>query len=95
LKRPHVLRQARTAEREARFHVVRGQVQLLVAAEDVHDLMAVNLEALTKIADLVGEADLQRVPGIARILDHLRRANARGDEGCLDARIERFGRGGV
>ena len=56
LQRAHVLRQARAAEREAGLQVIRRQVQLLVLAEDVHDLVAVDADALAEVADLVGEA---------------------------------------
>src|SRR5207244_12951622 len=34
-----------------------------------------------RIADLVGKADLQRVEGVGRVLDHLRRPDGRVDEG--------------
>ena len=65
LQRADVLRQARAAERETGLQVVRRQVQLVVLAEDVHHLVAVHVEALAQVADLVGEAHLQRVPGVA------------------------------
>ena len=84
LQRAHVLRQARPAEREARLQVVGREVQLRRPAEDVHHLVAVDAEPLADVADLVGEADLQRVPGVARVLHHLGDADARADERRVD-----------
>ena len=51
--------------------------------------MAVDVELLAQVADLVREADLQRVPGVARVLDHLRDADAGADERRVDRLIER------
>ena len=70
----HVLRQARAAEGEARLQVVGREVELRVLAEDVHHLVAVDAERLADVADLVGEADLQRVPGVVGVLHHLARS---------------------
>ena len=84
LQRAHVLRQARAAEREPRLQVVRRQVQLLVAAEDVHHLVAVDAERLHRLPISLAKHDLQRVPGVARVLDHLRDADARADERRVD-----------
>ena len=98
LQRAHVLRQARAAEREARLQVIRREVQLVVLAEDVHHLVAVDADALAQVADLVGEDHLHRVPRVARVLHHLGDADAGAEERRLDVLVERLGRrrvGGV
>ena len=70
-QRSQVLRQACAAERESRLQIGGGDVQLVIAAEDVHDLMAVGADRLADAADLVGETHLQRVPRVVHVLDHL------------------------
>ena len=70
-QRPHVLGQAGAAEGEAGAQVDRGQVELGVGAEDVHDALAVEALGLGQAADLVGEAHLEGVPGVVGVLDHL------------------------
>ena len=57
--------------------------------------MAVHVEPLAEVADLVGKADLQRVPRIARVLDHLGDADARADERRVDRLIQGDGAAGV
>src|SRR5204862_5960485 len=71
-ERPDILRQAGSAESESRLEIVRRQVELRVLAEDLHELVAVEAQALADVADFVREADLERVPGVVRILHHLR-----------------------
>ena len=70
-QRPDVLGEAGAAEGEAGAQVDRGQVQLGVGAEDVHDPLAVQPLGLGQAADLVGEGDLQSVPGVVGVLGHL------------------------
>ena len=89
LQRAHVLGQARAAEGEPRLEVVGRKVQLLVAAEDVHHLVAVDVELLAQVADLVREHHLERMPGVARVLHHLGDADAGADERRVDRLVER------
>ncbi len=91
LKSAHVLGKAGPAEREAWLQVVRREIEFRVAAEDVHHLVAVHPKPLADRADLVGERHLQRVPRVARVLHHLRDADARADERCVHALVERDG----
>ena len=49
-------------------------------------------EPLAQVADLVGEADLEGVPGVAGVLDHLGGADAGGHQRRLDLAVQRFGR---
>ncbi len=70
-QRAQVLRQAVAAEGETRPQIGGGDVQLAVQAEDVHHAMRIHAEGLAQRADLVGEADLQRMPGIVGVLHHL------------------------
>src|SRR5581483_4911 len=51
--------------------------------------MAVDAEALAQVADLVREADLQRVPGVACVLHHLGDADARADQRRIDRLVQR------
>src|SRR3954469_5326439 len=95
LQRAHVLRQARSAERKPRLQVIRRQVQLLVAAKNVHHFVAVDLELLAQVADLVREHHLQRVPGVARVLHHLGDTDAGADQRRVDRLIQRDGAAGV
>ena len=83
-----VLGQARAAEGEAGLEINRRDVELGVAAEDVHHRVAVDAGRLAHIADLVAEADLERVPHIVGIFDHLAGLDRGGDERRLDAVIE-------
>ncbi len=64
--------QAGSSERKARQKVSGGDIKLFILAEDVHDSVCVDRKSLAKIADLVREADLERMPAIVDILDHLR-----------------------
>src|SRR4030095_5867862 len=77
LQRTDVLGKARTAEREARLEVVRRDIQLLIAAEDLHDFVAVDADSLAEVADLVGKDDFHRMPRVACVLHHLGNADTR------------------
>jgi hypothetical protein len=57
--------------------------------------VAVDLQSLAQVADLVREADLQGVPGVARVLDHLRRPDARRHQRRADVFIQGCHRQGV
>ena len=85
-QRPDVLRQAGAAEGEAGAQVDRGQVQLGVGAEDVHDPLAVEPLGLGQAADLVGEGHLEGVPGVVGVLDHLGQLQIGLDQRCARAR---------
>src|SRR5579871_4516971 len=67
-----ILRQTGTAKGEPRLKVSGGDVELSILAEDFHDLVRIHIEGLAQVADLVREADFQRMPVIVHILDHLR-----------------------
>lgn len=71
-QRGDILRQAGAAKRRAGAHVVAGDVQPRVLADDIHDAEGVLVEVLGEAADLVGKADLQCVEVIAGVFDHLR-----------------------
>ena len=51
--------------------------------------MAVDVEPLAQVADLVREAHLERVPRVARVLDHLGDPDAGAHEGRVDRLVER------
>ncbi len=70
-QRAQVLGQAGAAERKTRLQVGRRQIELGVAAEEIHHPVAVDLERLAQRADLVGEAHFQRVPGVVGVLHQL------------------------
>jgi len=89
LQRADVLGEARSAERKPWPQVVRREVQLLVAAEHLHHLVAVDLELLAHISDFVRKAHFERVPRVARVLDHFRHADARAHERRVDRSVER------
>src|SRR3989441_1479490 len=88
LQRADILWEARAAECEARLQVVGREVQLLVATEDVHHFVAVDTDALAQVADLVREADFQRVPRVVRVFHHLGDADAGADERRVDRLVE-------
>src|SRR5262249_47789613 len=79
-ERANVLGKARAPEGEAGLEVVGGEIELRVLAEDLHEPMAVQTQALADVADLVREADLQRVPRVVRVLHHLRGLVVGADE---------------
>jgi len=87
-ERAKILGQAGAAEGEARLQIFGRDIELRVAAEDVHDLMAINAERLGDGADLVAEADLERVPGIVGIFHHLRDLDVRVDHRRVETFIE-------
>ena len=55
------------------FRYVRRHIQLVVAAEHLHHFVAVDPQPLAQVADLVREAHLERMPGVARVLASSRR----------------------
>ena len=63
--------QAGPAEGEARPQVGRGDVQLGVLAEDLHDLARVDAVGAEHPGDLVRERDLRGVEGVAGVLQRL------------------------
>ena len=75
-----VLRQAGAAVGKAGFKVIGGDVELFVLAEDLHDLVAVDVELLADIADFVAEDDLEGVEGVVDILHDLRHADVGADK---------------
>ena len=76
-RRAQVLGQARAAEREARLQVGARDVELRVAAHQVHHLERIDAQRFAQSRGFVGERDLQRVEVVAAVLDHLRRAHRR------------------
>ena len=88
-ERTQILGQARAAEGEARLQVGGRDVQLRVADEDVHHVVGVETEGSGDDADLVREADLQRVEGVVGVLDHLRDAQRHAIDRRLDPLVER------
>ena len=83
----HILRQARTTIRKTGFEIIRTDIQLLVFAEDLHHLVAINIQFLTDVSHFVTEHNLQRVIGIVDIFHHLSYADVCADELRLDALV--------
>ncbi|HXV75023.1 MAG TPA: hypothetical protein VD788_01800 [Candidatus Polarisedimenticolaceae bacterium] len=79
-QRPQVLRQTRATEREPRLEIGRRDVELPVVADQRHDRMRVDADGLADSPDLVGEGDLQRVEGVAGVLQHLGGRDRGADE---------------
>src|ERR1700687_1357381 len=63
----HVLGQTRTAKSEAGHKIMPRDVELGIAAEDVHHCIRVHFRLLADRGDLVSEGDLQSVKGVAGI----------------------------
>ena len=89
-QRTHVFRQARTAEGEARAHVVLGQVQGLVLANHFHHFTAIDADGFGDVADLVGEGHFGRVPDVAGVLDHLGNGDVLADDRCVEFFVQRL-----
>src|SRR5262249_9323165 len=70
-KSPQILWQARAAKGKTRHEIRARNIQLSILAENVHDFMGIHTKDLAEIADLIGEANLQRVPTVVDVLDHL------------------------
>src|SRR5205823_12394202 len=83
-----VLGQARAAESEAGPEVMRRQVELGVLAENLHHAVAVQLQGLAAVSDLVCKADLERVPGVVRVLDHFSGLDVGADQRRGKLRIQ-------
>ena len=79
-ERAQVLRQARAAEAEARRQVGLADVQLAVGLEDLHQLVRVDAELDAEGADLVGEADLERVERVVDVLRGLGDADRNAED---------------
>lgn len=90
VQRAYVLGQAGTTEGEAGLHVVLGEVQLVVLADHVHYLAAVDADCLGDVADLVGEGDLGRVPDVAGVLDHLGDLDVLADDRRIQLAVDAF-----
>ena len=75
-----ILRQARSAEREARPQIRRRDVELAVAADEIHHLERVDAHRLADPGRLVRESDLEGVEVVAAVFDHLGGADGRRDE---------------
>ena len=63
-------------------------VELPIQPEDAHHFLRVGAERVAQIGDLVREADLQGVKGVADVFDHLGGPHAVCDERSVDAGIE-------
>src|SRR6185436_20435965 len=50
--------------------------------------MAVHRQAFAEVANLVGETDLERMPGVVGILDHLGSFDVRADEWRREPRVQ-------
>ena len=87
-QRAQILGQARAAERKAGLQVIRREIELGVLAKDIHHAMAVHLEPLADIADLVGETHLERMPCVVRVLDHLGGLDVGPDERRCDPGVK-------
>ena len=87
-KRPEVLRQTRSAKREPGREIGRRDVELSILADDPHHLLGVRAEPVAQIGDFVREADLERVIGVADVLDHLRGSHGGLEKRRVDAGIQ-------
>ena len=85
-QRAYVLRQAGTAEGEAGAHEIRRHGDLVVRAEDFHHRLPVDARSLGDVADLVGEGDLDRAPGVRSVFHQFRCA----DVGLVDMAGQRL-----
>src|SRR5262245_30095165 len=83
-----ILGQTRATECETGPQVGRRNVELGIAAEDIHDLVAIDADRLANIADLVAEADLQRVPDVVHVFDEFAGLHRSADEGGIQSGIE-------
>ena len=85
---PHLFGQAGAAIGKAGLEVIGRQVQLGVLAEDVHDIMAVDVQRLGKPTHFVGKADFGRVPDVVDIFDHLGGRDRSRDRVCVNRQID-------
>lgn len=83
-----ILGQAGSPVGEAGLEVGLGDVEPLVLAEDIHQLVGIDAELLADVPDLVSEGDLEGMEAVADILHELRDAalgdNERGIEVLVD-----------
>src|SRR5205085_4121203 len=64
------------------------EIELRVSAKHFHYFMAVELERLADIPDLVRKAHLQRMEAVANILHHLGGLYRSNKNRCLDIRVK-------
>src|ERR1019366_4522362 len=76
--------QTRASECKTGQQISGRDVELAILAEDVHYRMGIDAERLAQIADFVGETDLQRMPAVVNVLDHLSRLYIRPDQRRLE-----------
>lgn len=81
----HILRQARTTICKTGFEIIWTDIELLVFAEYLHHLVAVNIQFLADVSHLVTKHNLQRVIGIVDLFHHLCHADVCADELSIDA----------
>ena len=75
-----IFRQARATEREARLQVGLRNIQLRVAADQVHHFQRIDAQRIAQTGGFVGEGDLQCMEVVAAVLHHLGGA----DGGAVD-----------
>lgn len=94
-QRGDILRQAGAAKRRAGAHVIAGDVQPRVLADDIHDPQSVLVEVLGEAADLVGKSHLQCVKVIAGVFDHLRTFPTQHGWRSAEESYDLLARGGI
>ena len=88
-KSSQIFGQAGPAKREARHQVSGRDVEFLVVAENLHDLVRVNPKSLAQVPDLICKSNLQCMPAVADILDHLGSLQISSDQRSLEFFIKR------
>src|SRR5579864_5531717 len=86
---PEILRQTRPSECKAGGKIRRGNVELSVLTEDFHDLVRVEAHRFAEISDLIRKPDLERMPAVVDVLDHLSSLQVRPDQGCVEFFVKR------
>ncbi len=85
-----ILGQARTAKRRAGAGIGGRDIELGIGDENFVHLPRRNIELLANPADLIGEGDLYRVPGVVDEFGQLGLADADMESRRLDAEVERL-----
>src|SRR3954469_15931414 len=85
---PDVFGEAGAPEGKAWFQIIGGKIQLMVFAENIHHLPAIDGDRLAKIPDLVSKGNFERVERITGVLDHFGGPQGHNLQGSINASIK-------
>src|SRR5208337_2703919 len=87
-QRSQILWQARSSKSKAGPKVGRRNIQFAILAEDIHHRMRVDVEGLAYISNFIRESNLQCVPAVVNVFDHLSRIEIGPDQRRFEVTVK-------